>query len=212
MPARSDDPAQRPDDEPDDGVVGPSGETADGAADEHRDEPPGASRAPVDDEQWAQIVARLGQVDADETDPDAPASSGPPGLDFPVAPGVTPPRRDRSRVVRPAQREDPLGAATGRDWDGTTQYDDAEDAVDAQETFVPPDPGPVLGGDPLLTMAWFGAVGMPLFLLVVLIAWRDAPAALVQAACVVFVLGVGVLVWRMPSRRDECDDDDGAVV
>ena len=77
---------------------------------------------------------------------------------------------------------------------------------------MPPDPGPVLGGDPLLTMAWFAAAGMPIFLLVVLVAWRDAPAALVQAARVVFVIGVAVLVWRMPHRRDPDDDDTGAVV
>jgi len=210
MPARSDDPAQQPDETPDDGSAGSSDEPAGPSADR-------AAPAPVDDEQWARIVAELGRVDSGgpgsrDEDPDAPRAAGAPGgLDFSVAPGVESPRRDRSRVVRPAQHEDPLGAATGRDWDGTSQYDDAEDAVDAQETFVPPDPGPVLGGDPLLTMAWFGAAGMPLLLLVIIIAWRDAPAALVQAACIVFVLGVAVLVWRMPSRRDE-HDDDGAVV
>lgn len=170
---------------------------------------------PVDDERWARIVAELDDVDSAA---DAAASRG---LDFPVAPGVDSPFRDRSRVVRPAQddpaelsgpRADPLASATGRDWDGTSQYDEAEDDVDAQEGFVPPDPGPVLGGDPLLTMAWFAAVGVPMLLLVVLVAWRSAPAALIQAACVVFVLGVAVLVWRMPTRRDAAADDDGAVV
>ena len=131
-----------------------------------------------------------------------------------MAPGVASPF-DAARVVRPAPGpdtpHDPLASASGRDWDGTSQYDDAEDDLDAQDGFVPPDPGPVLGGDPLLTMAWFAAAGMPLLLLVILIAWRDAPAALVQAACIVFVLGVAVLVWRMPQRRER-QDDDGAVV
>ncbi len=165
---------------------------------------------PVDDERWARIVAELDDVDSAG---DAVASEG---LDFPVAPGVDSPFRDRTRVVRPAQPDageptDPLASATGRDWDGTSQYDDAEADVDEQESFVAPDPGPVLGGDPLLTMAWFGAAGVPLLLLVVLIVWPQAPAALIQAACVVFVLGVAVLVWRMPTRRDR-QDDDGAVV
>ncbi|MCR6647676.1 MAG: hypothetical protein NVV70_05875 [Cellulomonas sp.] len=171
------------------------------------DRPDGRPDEPVDDERWARIVAELGDVDSAA---DATAAGG---LDFPVAPGVESPFGDRSRVVRPPAGDpsDPLASASGRDWDGTAQYDEAESGVDEQEGFVAPDPGPVLGGDPLLTMAWFAAAGMPLLLLVLLIAWRDAPAALIQAACVVFVLGVAVLVWRMPPRRER-QDDDGAVV
>ena len=53
---------------------------------------------------------------------------------------------------------------------------------------------------------------MPIFLLIVLVVWRDAPTALVQAAAALFVVGVGVLLWRMPHRRDPDDDDTGAVV
>jgi len=204
--------AARPD-EPDDAAPPP-----DAGAPEPSSDGPGATGHGTghenDDEQWAAIVAQLGDLadyDGSEDDvSEAPASDeapptqpAGPSLSFPVAPWVAEPR-----VVRPAQDE-PM---TGRDWDGTSQYDDAEAAVDAEEHFVPPDPGPVLGGDPLLTMAWFAAIGMPLFLLVVLVAWRAAPAALVQAAAVVFVLGIGVLVWRMPHRRDPDDDDSGAVV
>ncbi|GIG20540.1 hypothetical protein Cch01nite_12640 [Cellulomonas chitinilytica] len=199
--------AARPD-EPDDAVPPPDAgapePTPDGSAREGRGD---------DDEQWAAIVAQLGDLaeydgSEDEEPSPAPEDAPPPdaarpSLSFPVAPWVAEPR-----VIRPAQDE----AMTGRDWDGTSQYDDAEAAVDAEEHFVPPDPGPVLGGDPLLTMAWLAAAGMPIFLLVVVVAWRSAPQALVQAAAVVFVLGVGVLVWRMPHRRDPGDDDSGAVV
>ena len=54
---------------------------------------------------------------------------------------------------------------------------------------------------------------MPIFLLVVLVAWRDAPAALVQAARRrVRASASAVLLWRMPNRRDPDDDDTGAVV
>ena len=80
------------------------------------------------------------------------------------------------------------------------------------EHFIPPDPGPVMGGDPLLTMAWMSAAGMPIFLMIVVIAWPTAPQALVAAAAIVFVLGVAVLLWRMPNRRTPGDDDTGAVV
>ena len=185
--------APRPDD-PDETAPGPDADVP-GPEDGSAGDAEGSSEI-VDDDQWAAIVAQLDEVDSG----DAPQR---PSLDFPVAPWV-----QGAHVVRPAD----TAPAAGRDWDGTEQYDAAEQAADEREGFVPPDPGPVLGGDPLLTMAWFAAAGMPLFLLVVLIAWRDAPSALVQAACAVFVLGVAVLVWRMPGRRDPGDDDTGAVV
>ena len=112
---------------------------------------------PTDDEVWAAIVAELGELDGyDGTEPSPEPESVPPtgasaeptsGLSFPVAPWVA----DR-RVVRPAADTTP--ELSGRDWDGTSQIDDAEASIDAEEHFVPPDPGPVLGGDPLLTMAW----------------------------------------------------------
>lgn len=207
--------APRPDDsddgvQPTDADVPPpspdaSGEVADHAA------PP----EPTDDEVWAAIVAELGELDGyDGVEPSPEPENVPPtgtgaepasGLSFPVAPWVA----DR-RVVRPAA--DPSPELSGRDWDGTSQIDDAEASIDAEEHFVPPDPGPVLGGDPLLTMAWCAAAGVPIFLLVVLVVWRDAPPALVQAAAALFVVGVGVLLWRMPHRRDPDDDDTGAVV
>jgi len=177
----------------------------------------------VSDEQWAAIVADLrgdGDPTATVTPPDAapagqddPRTTSGPAVTYPVAPWVT----DR-RVVRPARPDDDEGPAgpapaTGRDWDATGQMDDAERRVDEAEHFRPPDPGPVLGGDPLLTMAWLAVVGVPLLWLVVAVAWRGAPSALLQASAAVFALGVALLVWRMPQRRDDDhDDSDGAVV
>ena len=201
MAARSDRPDERPDEHAD---ARPDGTPAHPSDDDATGRTAGPDPdAPVADDDWASIVAQLGDVET------AAESAARGGLDFPVAPGVDSPF-DAARVVRPAAGpdtpRDPLASASGRDWDGTS-----EDDLDAQDGFVPPDPGPVLGGDPLLTMAWFAAAGMPLLLLVILIAWRDAPAALAQAACIVFVLGVAVLVWRMPQRRER-QDDDGAVV
>jgi hypothetical protein len=199
--------------------------------DEERDAVPGgAGDARVSDEQWAAIVADLrGDTgtgarpgSADPADPaagpvgqDDPRTASGPAVTYPVAPWVT----DR-RVVRPARRDDDpptTGAegvgATGRDWDATDRMDEAEREVDAAERFSPPEPGPVLGGDPLLTMAWLAVAGVPLLWLVVVVAWRDAPSAVLQASGVVLLLGLGVLLWRMPHRRDDDHDDtDGAVV
>jgi len=105
---------------------------------------------------------------------------------------------------------DPATARSGRDWDGTEQIEAAEHEVDEHEHFVPPEPPPVLGGDPLLTLAWFAVAGIPVFWVVVL-AWT-APQMLIYASVVLFLGGLGVLFWRMPHRRDPDDDDTGAVV
>lgn len=180
----------------------------------------------VSDEQWAAIVAELRAADDPDAEPGPTGATGVgpssgPAVTYPVAPWVS----DR-RVVRPARGEGaPTGdddtapasvpgfAGTGRDWDGTGSIDEAERLVDAEEGFVAPDPGPVLGGDPLLTTAWFAVAGMPVLWLVVLIGWRDAPSVVLQASVAVFLLGLVVLLWRMPHRRDEdADDDTGAVV
>lgn len=180
-------------------------------------------------ERWAEIVAELSDLDTgpgaardaragggdlDEGEPGA-GGSGEPGR----SPEVDAPRKDpggtASFPVAPWVSAPPERAArelTGRDWEGTEQIDAAEAEMDEREHFVPPDPGPVLGGDPLLTMAWFGAAGVPIALLLMVVAWRDAPTGLVQGAAVVFAISCMVLVWRLPHRREESDDDPGAVV
>src|SRR5450830_1676362 len=208
MPPRADEPR-------DDADEPAPGDGPDADADESSSRPPALPepaedvREPTEAERWDAIVAQL--ADLDGPVPDAPTTleGDTRAVTYPVAPWVSDPR-----VIRPASgRDAPPPELAGRDWDGTNQIDDAEAAVDAEEHFEPPDPGPVLGGDPLLTMAWFAAAGMPIFFFILLIAWRDAPTVLIEAAGVVFALGVAVLVWRMPNhRRDDSDDDHGAVV
>lgn len=179
------------------------------------DIPDDGDRAPDDElaDRWNEIVTELGELDQMADPPDRPGTAtdptgttdpaGPagPAVTYPVAPWVTAGYGDRER------RE-----LSGRDWEGTDQIDAAEAEVDDQEHFVPPDPGPILGGDPLLSMAWLGAAGIPIALLVVIVAWRDAPTFLLQVAGVVFALCCLLLVWRLPHRRDASDDDPGAVV
>lgn len=77
------------------------------------------------------------------------------------------------------------------------------------EHFVPPEPPPLGGGDPLTTLAWLGALGGPLFLLVAALGWRTAPSLLIGTAVLAFVAGFVTLVVRMPDRDE---DDDGAEV
>lgn len=183
------------------------------------DEP---AREPEDlDSQWADIVARLGDLGGAAGDPPAPAPHPRP----PAADGDHPGETPGTRTIRPAgagpRPRDPAGppsrpegdvgaAAEGpaapRAWAPDPEVEEAEDH------FVPPDPGPVLGGDPLLSMAWVLVVAVPVLLVVAIIAWRDVPAWVLQVAGAGFVAAVGLLVWRMPHRRDPDDDDPGAVV
>ncbi|HMO09953.1 MAG TPA: hypothetical protein PKB06_00240 [Actinotalea sp.] len=169
--------------------------------------------------QWDDIVARLGDLTvADVPDAEGGAPSAPAGPDDagpasdgtgdePDSAGATQPRRRRSDrpgsyVVRPATppTSDP------RSWAPDPDVEEAEDH------FEPPEPGPVFGGDPLLTMAWVVVVGAPTLAVVALVAWQDIPVWLLQAAGAAFLLAVGLLIWRMPHRRDTSDDDPGAVV
>ncbi|MBC7550356.1 MAG: hypothetical protein H7269_05560 [Cellulomonas sp.] len=167
--------------------------------------PDDGDQASEDDfaERWAEIVAELGKSDiTDEvTETADPASATGPAVTYPVAPWVPAP----APVAPPRE-------LSGRDWDGTDQIDAAEAEVDDTDHFVPPDPGPIFGGDPLLTMAWCGAAGIPIALVVAIVAWKDAPVILLQGAGILFALSCLLLVWRLPHRRDEADDDPGAVV
>ncbi|MBD7917109.1 hypothetical protein H9657_02300 [Cellulomonas sp. Sa3CUA2] len=194
MDARPDDDADADDITGAEHPTGPPARPDDDHAGPSRDPQPST---PEDDEVWASIVARLSDVDGG-TDPALRRLVSDPEDDAPL-PGDTAPT-----AALPA-------GAGGRDWDGTAQYDLAEDDVDELEHFVPEDPGPVTSSDPLLTLAWGAAAGVPIFLLVVVTVWQDAPTLLVRAAAVVFVVAVAVLVWRMPQHR-EPTDGDGAVV
>jgi len=98
-----------------------------------------------------------------------------------------------------------LGAADPRSW----APDPAVEA--AEEHFEPPDPEPVLGGDPLLTMAWSAVAGVPALVIVAVLVWRDIPTVVLQVAGVAFLAAVGLLFWRMPHDRED-DSGPGAVV
>ena len=140
------------------------------------------------DARWSEIVADLGE---------------PEGVDFPEGQAAAP----TGHVVRGADER----ILSGRDWGGTDQIDAAEEAVDEQEHFVPPDPGPVLGSDPLRVLTWVVAIGVPVLYVILLVAWHDPPGWLAPVAGVLLLAAIAVLVWRMPHRRDH-DSDSGAVV
>ncbi len=107
-------------------------------------------------------------------------------------------------VHEPVTGPDETGAAPS----GPRDYEVAEDG---EETgFVPPDPPPLRGSDPLPTLAWLAALGGPVATVIFLIVWPSAPSWVYLTAIMGSVVGWLVLLWRMPRSRD--DSDDGAVV
>ena len=168
------------------------------AARPHDAEEPGSDPPQDDEAQWLDIVARLGGMDKIPTDA-VPSDAQEPEPAPPEAGADRTPGPD-ARTLRPA-----LSAGDPRSWSVDPAVEEAEDH------FEPPDPGPVLGGDPLLTMAWGAVVGVPILIMVIAVAWRDVPSIVLQVAGVAFLAGVGLLLWRMPHQRDE-DDGPGAVV
>ena len=153
-----------------------------------------------DDAVWQDLVARLESAEAapDPQDkdmpgrdnprtPDAgnPSSAGPSGANVP---SESPPE-DASPLVGP------------RDYYAAEPEDDE---------FVPPEPAPLGTGEPLLVLAWCGAVGGPIALLLMAMFWRSAPFAAVVGLIVLIIAAGAYLISRLPGERDS--GDDGAQV
>ena len=146
-------------------------------APEPPDEPTTSGDTDDTDARFASIVAQL------RSDPiwAEPASQAAPRPEprFPTAPGVR-----------------PLGP---RDHPAT---DDVVDLEDDQSHYEPPEPPPLLGGDPLLTLGWIAVLLAMLSLLATVFGPKPTPTLWLQVTGGVLLLGVTVLLWRMPHRRD----------
>lgn len=221
---RDDAPTGRDDDGAAPGAPGPPEGPAEPAA---RDTPEDVETA------WARIVAELGDLDGFD-EPAAPADGERRGTSGAVAADGTLPRDDGATRAdgadradradrpddRPAARDADAGGlgsipvapwvrATGpRDWPTTPEVEALEDEDDH---FVPPEPPPLGGRDPLTTLAWALVAGVPLVAVLAVLVLGRVPVVAAQVAGGLFLAGVGVLVWRMPHRRDD-DDGPGAVV
>lgn len=176
----------------------------------------------TDDAVWQDLVARLEGTATEPGAPEAtpPGNGAPPGT--PKAPGQGEPG------IRSTGAADPRGAAdaggrgpTDRDRvdaifrdqpfrpTGPRDYGEAADPED-DEGFTPEEPPPLGTGDPLTVLAWVGAAGGPLLLLLFAMFWRDAPLAATLGVLALFLAGAGFLVTKLPKHRDI--GDDGAEV
>lgn len=92
-----------------------------------------------------------------------------------------------------------------RDWPATPEVEALEEA---ESHFIPPDPELRLDGDPVRVLGWaFVAIGV-LGLLVGGILHTVLPTAVLATAGVILVVGVALLLWRMPTERADDDAND----
>ncbi|HET7475355.1 MAG TPA: hypothetical protein VFJ97_04940 [Dermatophilaceae bacterium] len=87
-----------------------------------------------------------------------------------------------------------------------------DSATEPEEHFVPPPPAPLPAGDLQFWAILIGLVGGPLLLLWQMVFVRDATSWWLLVAVAMTAGGFGLLVARLPARRDEDDDDNGARV
>ena len=164
--------------------------------------------------------------------PDAPGNDAPghdtPGTDH--APGVDP----NGSAPRPFSDFDPLGLSAGvpielsaderqaqRYADGSTDgaaaghpgaapgprdYEGQEEDPLGPGEFVPEEPPSLAGTDPLTVLAWLGAVGGPVALLIAAMFWRSAPLMATLGMVAAFAASVVFLIMKLPGEKDEHDD------
>jgi hypothetical protein len=101
-------------------------------------------------------------------------------------------------------------ARPGNGADGSGEGPRDYDVDDDGEEFVPEEPPSLAGTDPLTMLAWLGAVGGPVALLLSAMFWRTAPLLAIVGIVAVFVLGTVYLIMKLPEEKN--GDDDGARV
>ncbi|WP_426998936.1 hypothetical protein [Pseudarthrobacter sp. N5] len=107
----------------------------------------------------------------------------------------------RQAAAEPAAATDP---SSGRD--GPRDYGVEDD----DGAFVPEEPPSLSGTDPLTMLAWLGAGGGPVALVLSAMFWRSAPLMAILGIVTAFVASVIYLIMKLPQEKDE--NDDGARV
>ena len=77
---------------------------------------------------------------------------------------------------------------------------------DDDGAFVPEDPPSLAGADPLTVLAWIGAVGGPIALVLSAMFWRSAPMLAILGMVVAFAASLVFLIMKLPGEKDEHDD------
>jgi len=184
----------------------------------------------TDEAAWLDLVSRLQNMPTDGTHGgrDAPGPLRATGTDEPNGGADAGDTRDSEGTGVPAEEDAGQGHAGGPvprsaaertraifenqpfrtvPPRGPRDYDEPEE-LESEGEFVPPEPPPFSTGEPLVVLAWIGAVGGPILLLVFAMFWRGAPVAVILGVIALFVAAAGYLLFRLPQHHD----DDGAAV
>ena len=127
-----------------------------------------------------------------------------------AAAGRADPANDDEAALASAPPDEGAGWVPGPD---AHEYGprDWEPADEPDEHYVPPEPEPLSRSEPLLVLAW-SAVGVALLGLAVLTVFHIAVHWTITRGLVVLLLAAfGVLIWRMPHRRENPDDPGARV-
>lgn len=138
------------------------------------------------DAQWAELTARLGDLRLPPEEELAPDPE-------PLPPAAPP-------------------APGPRDYSPSAETEDDDRARDVVDGFTEPDPEPLSRSEPVLVVAWGGVLGGLAVMVLCVLLWRSAPGVVWLVAVGALAVGVGLLLWRMPARKDTDDYGDGAVV
>ncbi|CAN7298341.1 hypothetical protein LJR078_001586 [Arthrobacter sp. LjRoot78] len=165
-----------------------------------------------DDAVWLDLVARLEGSDTAAADSTVDAGEGnqparrpfrdfdPLGLSG-AAPTEPSASERQAAVSQPHPGADHAGTA---DTDATGRPRDYD--ADDDEPFVPEEPPSLAGTDPLTMLAWLGAVGGPVALVLAAMFWRSAPLMAILGIVAAFVVSVIYLIMQLPQEKDEHDD------
>ncbi|VXB63342.1 conserved hypothetical protein [Arthrobacter sp. 9V] len=168
-----------------------------------------------DDAVWLDLVSRLEATQSGPAGEPAEDSHEGHGVEAGhPQPGPGPGRTfkdfDPLGLSAPAQEAAPDGAATREDAETPGRSSGPRDfeVEDEDHTFIPEEPPSLAGTEPLVMLAWVGAVGGPIALLFTAMFWRSAPLTATLGIVAVFVASVIYLIMRLPQEKNE--DDDGA--
>ncbi|MEE6281189.1 hypothetical protein [Georgenia sunbinii] len=137
---------------------------------------------------WAELTERLGELRL------------PPEADVPPGP---PPAEQAPRG--PA----PVGP---RDFSPAPESEDDDPDRDVVDGFVAPEPEPLRDAQPIVVVGWLAVLAGLAAMMLCVLAWRTAPGLVWLTAAGSLAVGIGILLWRLPSHREPDDYDDGAVV
>lgn len=184
------------------------------------------SGANQDDAVWLDLVARLEQTDSGLTPEPAAgedgagedktggngtggAAAGKGGAGTGAAGDPASPRRFRDfdplglAAPGPGPTPGSVPASGGAAGTGPRDYE-ADDDGDGE--FVPEEPPKLSDTDPLTMLAWIGAVGGPIALLLSVMFWRSAPLLAIIGMVAAFAVSVVYLITKLPHEKDEYDD------